>query len=159
MSCRVVRWKSTDVSEEHVASIFEGRRISQARNQCKPGSHRRLSCSSEKSVDFQRTTPRYAYIPEDRTLHNHRCTSISTGKYVRSVEECGSRSDVQGENETQFMWAYLLGCVVLPRTAHGHICNRSSAGFINSLPWPSRQIMALYSALLIMLTLWSMKTR
>jgi hypothetical protein len=32
------------------------------------------TCSSETSVDFQRTTRRY--IPEDRTLHNHRCENI-----------------------------------------------------------------------------------
>jgi hypothetical protein len=31
-------------------------------------------CSSEMSVDFQRTTRRY--ITEDRTLHNHRCESF-----------------------------------------------------------------------------------
>jgi hypothetical protein len=30
--------------------------------------------SSETSVDYQRTTRRYA--PEDRTLHNHRCENI-----------------------------------------------------------------------------------
>jgi hypothetical protein len=30
-----------------------------------------VTCSSETSVDFQRTTPRY--IPEDVTIHNHRC--------------------------------------------------------------------------------------
>jgi hypothetical protein len=29
------------------------------------------ACPSETSVDTQRTTRRY--IPEDRTLHNHRC--------------------------------------------------------------------------------------
>jgi hypothetical protein len=31
--------------------------------------------SSEASVDFQRTTRRY--IPEDRTLHDHRCKNIT----------------------------------------------------------------------------------
>jgi hypothetical protein len=31
-------------------------------------------CSSETSVDFQRTTQRY--IPEDITLHNHRCENL-----------------------------------------------------------------------------------
>jgi hypothetical protein len=30
-----------------------------------------VACSSERSVDFQRTTQRY--IPEYSTLHNHRC--------------------------------------------------------------------------------------
>jgi hypothetical protein len=31
-------------------------------------------CSSEMSVDTQRTTRRY--IPEDGTLHNHRCENL-----------------------------------------------------------------------------------
>jgi hypothetical protein len=33
-------------------------------------------CSSETSVDFQRTTRRY--IPQDRTLHNHRCENLKS---------------------------------------------------------------------------------
>jgi hypothetical protein len=33
-------------------------------------------CSSETSVDFQRTTRRY--IPEDSTLHNHRCENLKS---------------------------------------------------------------------------------
>jgi hypothetical protein len=32
----------------------------------------------ETSVDFQRTTRRY--IPEDRTLHNHRCENLKSYK-------------------------------------------------------------------------------
>jgi hypothetical protein len=32
--------------------------------------------SSEMSVDFQRTT--WRYIPEDRTLHNHRCENLKS---------------------------------------------------------------------------------
>jgi hypothetical protein len=32
-------------------------------------------CSSETSVDFQRTTRRY--IPEDSTLHNNRCENLT----------------------------------------------------------------------------------
>jgi hypothetical protein len=32
-------------------------------------------CSSEMSVDFKRTTRRY--IPEDSTLHNHRCENLN----------------------------------------------------------------------------------
>jgi hypothetical protein len=34
------------------------------------------TCSSETSVDFQRTTR--CYIPEDRTLHNHRCENLKS---------------------------------------------------------------------------------
>jgi hypothetical protein len=33
-------------------------------------------CSSEMSVDFQWTTRRY--IPEDGTLHNHRCENLES---------------------------------------------------------------------------------
>jgi hypothetical protein len=33
-----------------------------------------VTCSSETSVDFQRTTWRYS--PENRTLHNHRCENL-----------------------------------------------------------------------------------
>jgi hypothetical protein len=40
--------------------------------------HARASstCSSETSVDFQRVTRRY--IPQDRTLHNHRCENLES---------------------------------------------------------------------------------
>jgi hypothetical protein len=50
---------------------LQGRRISQARNQRESGSKQRstlkmeATCSSEMSVDFQRTTRRF--IPEDQT--------------------------------------------------------------------------------------------
>jgi hypothetical protein len=33
-------------------------------------------CSSETSVEFQRTTRRY--IPDDGTLHNHRCENLES---------------------------------------------------------------------------------
>jgi hypothetical protein len=35
-------------------------------------------CSSEKSVETQRTTRRH--IPEDYTLHNHRCENLKSYK-------------------------------------------------------------------------------
>jgi hypothetical protein len=38
-------------------------------------------CSSETSVDIQRNTRRY--IPEDNTLHNHRCENLKS--YTISV--------------------------------------------------------------------------
>jgi hypothetical protein len=38
-------------------------------------------CSSDTSVDFQRTTRRY--IPEDRHLHNHRCQNLKS--YIGGV--------------------------------------------------------------------------
>jgi hypothetical protein len=34
------------------------------------------TCLSETSLDFQRTTR--SYIPEDRTLHNHRCDNLTS---------------------------------------------------------------------------------
>jgi hypothetical protein len=38
-------------------------------------------CSSEASVDFQRTTRRS--IPEDRTLHDHRCHNLKSYVYPK----------------------------------------------------------------------------
>jgi hypothetical protein len=37
-------------------------------------------CSSETSVDTQRTTRRY--IPEDDTLHNHRCENLKSYMFI-----------------------------------------------------------------------------
>jgi hypothetical protein len=56
--------KSTDVSEK--------RRL-----------HFQALCSSETSVDFQRTTRRY--IPEDSALNNRRCETLKSyvNKYVK----------------------------------------------------------------------------
>jgi hypothetical protein len=69
----------------------QGRRIIQARNQHEAGSKQRsytsystlnmeAKYSSETSVDFQRTT--CLYIPEDRTLHNHRCDNLRSYKSI-----------------------------------------------------------------------------
>jgi hypothetical protein len=38
------------------------------------------TCSSETSVDFQRTTRRY--IPEDSPLHNHRFENLKSYKFI-----------------------------------------------------------------------------
>jgi hypothetical protein len=82
---RVVRWVSTDVSEGHYWLHLEGRRNNIACHL--------LACwflaepisstlkmesifSSEPSVDTQRTTRRH--IPEDDTLHNHRCENLKS---------------------------------------------------------------------------------
>jgi hypothetical protein len=47
------------------------------------------TCSSEASVDFQRTTR--LYIPEDLTLHNHRCENLKsyTGLQIIFIVEDG----------------------------------------------------------------------
>jgi hypothetical protein len=60
-----VNWRFAGTCNRHL----ERRRISQARNQRGVGSKQSSArtCSSETTVDFQRTTRRY--IPEDRTLH------------------------------------------------------------------------------------------
>jgi hypothetical protein len=44
-------------------------------------------CSSETSVNFQRTIRRY--VPEDRTLHNHRCENLK----FHTVNSFGDCSD------------------------------------------------------------------
>jgi hypothetical protein len=68
-----------------------GRRISQARNQREAGSMNsslkmEAIYSSATSVQIQRTTRRY--IPEDRTLHNHRCENLRsyTALYPKKTE-------------------------------------------------------------------------
>jgi hypothetical protein len=69
---------STDVSEEHIASVFRVEKISSARNQRESRLCSSLAlkmeaiCSSETSVDTQRTTQ--LYIPEDVTLQ---CSSLT----------------------------------------------------------------------------------
>jgi hypothetical protein len=74
---RVVRCVATDVSEEHRASIFRVKEKSS-----KPTSKQVATlkmealCSSETSVATQRTTRRH--IPEDDTLHNHRCENLKS---------------------------------------------------------------------------------
>jgi hypothetical protein len=67
---RVVRWVSTDVSEEHIASIFkvEGPVSSTLKIEA--------ICFSEASVETQGTTRRH--IPEYYTLHNHRCEDLKS---------------------------------------------------------------------------------
>jgi hypothetical protein len=91
---------STDVSEVHIASIFMVENISSARNQreCRWQAcwtyfstlKMEAICSSEMSGDTQRTT--WRYIPEDYTLHNHRCENLESyilsrgcGDYIRRV--------------------------------------------------------------------------
>jgi hypothetical protein len=43
---------------------------------CSSTLEREVTWSSETLVDFQRTT--LHYIPEDRTLHNHRCENLKS---------------------------------------------------------------------------------
>jgi hypothetical protein len=89
--CRVVLWMSTDVSEEHTASIFSVEKISSLETSKQVASRIMLAtcmlaepiystlkmeaiCSSETSVKTQRTIRHH--IPEYYTLHNHRCEHL-----------------------------------------------------------------------------------
>jgi hypothetical protein len=88
---------STDVSEEHVASILMIEEYTEQETCVKVGVNQKwlilepvftlVSCtvysstlkmeaifSSETSVGFQRTT--WLYIPESSTLHNHSCENL-----------------------------------------------------------------------------------
>jgi hypothetical protein len=49
-------------------------------------------CSSETSVDFQRTTRRY--IPKDRTLHNHRYENLKS--YNKAGGSCNYHCELNG---------------------------------------------------------------
>jgi hypothetical protein len=43
----------------------------------------KVTCSSETTVDFQRTTR--LFIPEGRTIHNHRCENLR--KYLPVIKQ------------------------------------------------------------------------
>jgi hypothetical protein len=89
----VAWWKSTDVSEEHGTSIFRVeewvRQETSMHVSCLAYTltlKMEVTCSSEASVGFQRTTLRY--IPEESTLHNHRYENLISheeGKIWRST--------------------------------------------------------------------------
>jgi hypothetical protein len=87
---RVVRWKSTDLSEEYIASIF---RVEYAKQNssvkggkllttaftlvyCSAYSTLKMEavCFSKTSVEFQWTKRRW--IAEDSSLHNHHCENL-----------------------------------------------------------------------------------
>jgi hypothetical protein len=78
---------------------LQGRRISGARNQRESSWQpealglaysstlkMEATFSCEKSVDFQRTTRHY--IPEDRTLHNHRCKNLKSYIIYSFIYRC-----------------------------------------------------------------------
>jgi hypothetical protein len=71
---RIVRWVSTDVSEEHRLHL-QGRRDNFSK---KPASKQVIKaiCSSETSVDSQQTTGHY--IPKDGTIYNHFCENLKS---------------------------------------------------------------------------------
>jgi hypothetical protein len=86
INCRVVRWKSIDVTGKHVASVLrvEEQSKQEASMSCllhasfllglflilEEGA--KVSC--ETAFHFHQTTRNY--IPEDRTLYNYRCVHL-----------------------------------------------------------------------------------
>jgi hypothetical protein len=77
---RCISWKSTDVSEKRIASIFKVEEESEQETGVKTGGKQLCSASSwtlkmeaisssETSVDFQLTTR--SYIPEDMLASSH----------------------------------------------------------------------------------------
>jgi hypothetical protein len=67
MWCRIVRYKSTNVSEKPPASISQTRLLIISRLRYSYTLKLHAICSSETSVNFYRTARRY--IPESRSLH------------------------------------------------------------------------------------------
>jgi hypothetical protein len=79
---------SSDVSEEHIASIFRVEKEAEQETSMKAGGKlvsysanfsalkMEAICFSKTSGDTQRTTRRY--ISEDGTLHNHRCENLKS---------------------------------------------------------------------------------
>jgi hypothetical protein len=52
-----------------------------------------------KKIDFQGTTRRY--VPEDRTLHNHRCENLKSYKYIRyRQKDVKKQADRQTDTQT-----------------------------------------------------------
>jgi hypothetical protein len=79
MYCRVARWMSADVSEEHVASSQALLATCFMLDPCLAYSSTlkmEAICYCEKSAKLQRITRRYN--PEDRTHHNHRCDVLKS---------------------------------------------------------------------------------
>jgi hypothetical protein len=68
-ACHAIRWKSTDVSEEYVATCFV------LVSSLAYSSTLRMWAifSSETSIGFQHVTQRY--VPEDRNIHRNHCGS------------------------------------------------------------------------------------
>jgi hypothetical protein len=100
----------TDVSEEHIASIFRVEKISSARNNPASRWQTRCTllscwtyfltltmeaiCSTETSVDTQQTTRHY--IPEDDTLYIHRCENLKSYMEMQLLSSLNSALDGSG---------------------------------------------------------------
>jgi hypothetical protein len=67
-------------------------------------------CSSETSVDFQRTTRRY--IPEDSNIYNHRCENLKSYKHEHVLKSCYLNVlSLYANNLNVAEWG-VLGCTV-----------------------------------------------
>lgn len=107
----VFQWKSADVSEEYIASVFRVREQSPKETSLKqavegsdrlPASRWSLAClihrlqngaiySSEESVDFRRTlqpTPAQRYSPKDGIIHKLFGSTKKWGSYLRLLAFC-----------------------------------------------------------------------
>jgi hypothetical protein len=58
-------------------------------------------CSSEKSVEFQRTTRRY--IPEDDALHNHGCENHNSYRAICLHQDLANNEEIKNYNAL-FLW-------------------------------------------------------
>jgi hypothetical protein len=70
----ITLWSPLKVNQSFGGTLslhLQGQRISPVRNQSE---NFHVKCSSKTWVDFQQTTQHY--IPEGRTLHNHRCENL-----------------------------------------------------------------------------------
>jgi hypothetical protein len=70
--CYVVRWVSTEVSEQVRSCWYRAQVIFSTLKM-------EAICSSETSADTQRTTR--PYIPEDSTLYNHHCENLQSYRW------------------------------------------------------------------------------
>jgi hypothetical protein len=63
------------------------------------------ACSSETSVDFQLTTPRY--IPDDRTLHNHCSENLKSHNFIglySMLNQATDRHKLLAREGSLFLW-------------------------------------------------------
>jgi hypothetical protein len=65
---------------------------------------------SETSVNTQRTTRRY--IPEDGTLHNHRCENIKPYKIFRNLS--GDTEENHDDHKANSLWDASLVLLLVP---------------------------------------------
>jgi hypothetical protein len=94
-------WKSTDVSEEHVASIFKIKELVKWETSVIALGTKiqvEVTCSSETSIDSEQGTR--SDIPEDRTLYNHRYQNLESYRVLKKFNEnlsAGIKMDVRCE--------------------------------------------------------------